>query len=467
MRVPRKIAALFIFASAMAVLTIAIPCYGARPPVEQPLIREGDFAVELAKSLEQSTTDDENQAIDALTAAGIAPRNGWIADYPVTPDIISEVRDSAAEAARSGRIAMEEDTAFRSVLRILYEMGLPIRVAGTRKEDAPAQATGKRYADSGAGYESTPPEENNSYAPEGEPPAYDSPETTVEEYYYDYGPPVVSYYVPPWDYAYLYSWVPWPFWWGSTWFGGYFVLNDFDVYRRGHGHWRGRHHGRRGHYRVSNRTRNVNGRTGRVDPANRLANVNGAGRTGSRLARVGTNVSPRRGGSIVNPNVTRNTPNGNGRSITPNRTSLGRGPANAPGRSINTNPNTNLSRQSIGRRVNGSARDRNMGRISRDYNAPGRSPGINSRISRSSGFRNGGPVSARGSGSAFRGGFQGGSRLSGGSSGFRTGGALRGGNFRGGGSGGGFSGGSGGFRGGGGGFHGGGGRGGGFGGGRR
>jgi hypothetical protein len=58
------------------------------PPVGQALQREGNFAVKLVSALALGNTEDEVEAESRLAEAGIAPRNGWIADYPVTPDII-------------------------------------------------------------------------------------------------------------------------------------------------------------------------------------------------------------------------------------------------------------------------------------------------------------------------------------------------------------------------------------------
>jgi hypothetical protein len=62
------------------------------PPVGQPVVSEGDFAVRLAFALAVVTTEDEVEAESRLGEIGIAPRNGWIADYPVTPDIVAELR---------------------------------------------------------------------------------------------------------------------------------------------------------------------------------------------------------------------------------------------------------------------------------------------------------------------------------------------------------------------------------------
>jgi hypothetical protein len=48
-------------------------------------------------------------------------------------------------------------------------------------------------------------------------------------YYYDEGPPVLTYCAPPPAYSYLYAWVPFPFWWAGFRFPGYYCLHDFDV----------------------------------------------------------------------------------------------------------------------------------------------------------------------------------------------------------------------------------------------
>ena len=50
----------------------------------------------------------------------------------------------------------------------------------------------------------------------------------IDNYYYDEGPPVVTYYPPPYDYGYLYAWDPFPFWWGGISYPGFFILTDFD-----------------------------------------------------------------------------------------------------------------------------------------------------------------------------------------------------------------------------------------------
>jgi hypothetical protein len=208
------------------------------PPIEQPLVREGDFAVKLANALNLTTSNDEAASENALSSIGIAPRNGWISDYPMTPDIIAEVRGSTARAASSGSLQMAEAEATGIVDNVSIDMKLPVKVAG--EQYGYSASAGSQYA--------APPADVGLY---DEEPAY------VEDYYGDYGPPVVTYYPPPWEYYWLYDWVPWPFWWGGFGFGGFFVLCDFDVNHHGH------------HF--SNHFRNANGTWSRVDPATRSA----------------------------------------------------------------------------------------------------------------------------------------------------------------------------------------------------
>ncbi len=167
------------------------------PPVQQPLIREGDFAVKLVGALDLGTTSDEAEAESILGSVGISPRNGWIADYPVTPDILGEIRGSIDDAADSGKIKMGKDEAVKAFENAKADLDLGVR----------------------------------SYT-EGEPhevnPSAGYPDNTViNNYYYDQGPPIVTYYAPPPDYYYLYEWVPYPFWWSDFWFPGFFILNDF------------------------------------------------------------------------------------------------------------------------------------------------------------------------------------------------------------------------------------------------
>jgi hypothetical protein len=169
------------------------------PPVGQPLVTEGVFAVSLVSALSLRTTDDEVVAESQLGDLGIIPRNGWIADYPVTPDIFVELQNAVINAAEAGKLSMGRDEALKKLNDVAVNFSLPLRpyTAGENYEPSPSSC--QVYPN--------PMEVNNSYTSEG--------------------PPVVTYYCPPPDYYYLYEWVPSPFWWSDLWFPGFFILHDF------------------------------------------------------------------------------------------------------------------------------------------------------------------------------------------------------------------------------------------------
>jgi len=179
----------------------------APPPVAQSLVREGEFALKLADRLKMGSPGSEAEAEGALASAGIAPRNGWIADYPITPDIAGELQNAISQAADSKSLSLSRDEALIAFQDLVAEMGLSV-VADNRGE-----------------------------AVRNDPPAdygqYSNPDV-INNYYYNEGPPVVTYYPPPWDYYYMYAWVPYPFWWSSFWFSGFFILNDFHRPIYGH-----------------------------------------------------------------------------------------------------------------------------------------------------------------------------------------------------------------------------------------
>jgi hypothetical protein len=199
------------------------------PPVSQTLVPEGDFALKLATALKLGMPNNEAQAEDLLTSAGIAPKNGWIADYPVTPNVIGEMQNAVTTAADAKKLSMGKDEALKAFQGLTTEFGLAV---------SPGSG---QYA------ESQPPTSSEYVQPE-----------EINDYYYDEGPPVVTYYPPPWDYYYLYGWVPYPFWCAGFFFPGFFVLNDFDIIVGGF-----HHH----HFRITNHF--FDPRThafGRVDP---------------------------------------------------------------------------------------------------------------------------------------------------------------------------------------------------------
>jgi len=210
----------FVLALLLLLVPAAILAEGqqtskALPPVAQALIREGTLATQLAAALNPDLAKaDEAEAESWLGEKGISPINGWIADYPVTPVIMGELREAMGIAADSQKIPLSRNEA----LTLLENISGDLAVI------------------------SSPPGETDpgTVAPEGEKLV---DPVIVNNYYTSEGPPVVTYYAPPLDYYYLYSWVPYPFWWGSFAFGGFFILNDFHrtvFVDRFHGH--GHHH---------------------------------------------------------------------------------------------------------------------------------------------------------------------------------------------------------------------------------
>lgn len=171
----------------------------AGPPVGERLVREGDFAVRLAASLEIIDTDDEIEAETNLGDVGITPRNGWIADYPVTPDILGELQGSVKKAAEAGKLEMETDEALEIFEETKKEVGLNVKPRTAKDKGGKIPGKAPEYPDA----------------------------TVINNYYESEGPPIVTYYAPPPDYFYLYSWVPYPFFSFGFGFPGFFVLHDF------------------------------------------------------------------------------------------------------------------------------------------------------------------------------------------------------------------------------------------------
>jgi hypothetical protein len=204
------IAALLLAMPVAAGAAAAADASKSAPPIGQMLVREGDYAVRLAQALKVTPAATEADAESALAGIGIAPDNGWISDFPVTPDIVAEVQAAVDDAAEAGKLKMSRADAYRAFEALNEEAGLSV---------APAMSG-----------------ENGAGAPQYED------QTVINNYYADEGPPVITYYAPPPGYAYLYEWDPFPFWCDGFLFPGFFVLNDFSFYggfdhvRHGHRH---------------------------------------------------------------------------------------------------------------------------------------------------------------------------------------------------------------------------------------
>ncbi len=243
------------------------------PPVAQPLVPEGVFAIQLVEALKMGGVQDEAQAESMLSGMGIEPQNGWIAGYPVTPPMIEEIEKGVAGAAVAGKLSMGKEQAMKAVGDLKAKLGLkvvpgdaPQSASRVAPESEPARSLVYnviyKYTDNSGfvhftdRYETIPTEYRNQVEliretvqppPSGEP-ANENTETqanhyipnadpeVINNYYNDYGPPVVTYYAPPLPYYYLYGWVPYPFWYSGFFFRGFFILHDFHRTGFFHGH---------------------------------------------------------------------------------------------------------------------------------------------------------------------------------------------------------------------------------------
>jgi hypothetical protein len=187
-----------LFLVALTAYAETVQAWAGQPPLAQPLVREGTIALKLVDALKLGTAANEAEAESMLGAAGIAPRNGWIADYPVTPDTVGELRNAVIEESvgQSKSLTLGKNEALKAFEDAMRVYGLSIEPSYGRTADAS--------------------------------PDYDTPGAAPADNYYDTeGPPVVTYYDPPADYYDYYTWVPYPFWWADFWFPGFFILADF------------------------------------------------------------------------------------------------------------------------------------------------------------------------------------------------------------------------------------------------
>ena len=219
------------------------------------LVPEGEFALQLATELHLGTITlngnvstytppaDYVEAEDLLFKEHIAPKSGFISEYPMTPDVVEEMRSAVdIRYCRGPQTAPDGEcnAMVAAFYRVVNACGLgisPSNEGGANTQPAPA------------------PSQNE-----------------VNTYYAINGPPIVTYYGPPIAYVYLYAWLPYPFWFGGFWFPGYWMLHDFHrpVYYRGHT------------VIITNHFVGHDGRHIVVDP---VAHRNGTWRTGHEVVR--------------------------------------------------------------------------------------------------------------------------------------------------------------------------------------
>ncbi|MDD4913919.1 MAG: hypothetical protein PHW13_02620 [Methylococcales bacterium] len=239
-------------------------------PVAQTLIPEGVYAQRLLAALMPGSAQDEGHAEDLLSSLGIEPQYGWISEYPVTPEILGELDKDIAHACGQGKIGLAADQALKLVADLKTALGFNISPIPPAVQQSAGSGRIYHYIDSNGAenytddFNAIPP----AYRAQAEivsqgvaataptaavtaplpftPQYAASPDSdTINGYYQDQGPPVVTYFPPPQSYYYLYTWVPYGFWSAGYYFPGYFVLNDFRrqiIYNR-QAYWVGHHAG--------------------------------------------------------------------------------------------------------------------------------------------------------------------------------------------------------------------------------
>ncbi|MGH8549425.1 MAG: hypothetical protein ACRERU_12670 [Methylococcales bacterium] len=223
----------------------------ALPSIEQVLVPEGLFAVQLVEALKLGSGLDESDAESLLSGIGIEPKNGWLSDYPVTPAVIGDLEQRVKAAVQKRKIAMTQYEAMKAIENVKIQVGLQVH----RNPDTPVGPKNKprnttiygytdregvihitddygsipaEYRDKLKIIKSSVLDTGSDVVREAAPQEAANPNPEmINNYYMDQGPPVVTYYPPPDPYSYLYSRVAYPFWSSGYYFPGYFVLQNF------------------------------------------------------------------------------------------------------------------------------------------------------------------------------------------------------------------------------------------------
>jgi hypothetical protein len=175
----------------------------AQNAISPTLVPEGALAFRLAQVLNVGMPYNEEGAEDLLLAAGIAPSNGWISEYPVTPSLLAELQEAISVAADNAMISLPKPDALNVFWSVVNEFGLSVTI-----NQPPQQAP-------------LPPQ----------------PDEGAMQTIYATDPPIYTYYDPPIMYLALYAWMPGFVWYGGYFWPGYWMLRDFH---RGY-YWRGQH----------------------------------------------------------------------------------------------------------------------------------------------------------------------------------------------------------------------------------
>jgi len=96
------------------------------PSIEQVLVPESVFAEQLVEALKLGPVSDGAKAEEFLSGLGIEPKNDWIADYPVTPNVLGDIEKSISNASDQGKIALKKDKALKVVDDVKAKLGFGV-----------------------------------------------------------------------------------------------------------------------------------------------------------------------------------------------------------------------------------------------------------------------------------------------------------------------------------------------------
>ncbi len=226
------------------------------PPIAQTLVPEGILATQLAEALKLGALQDEPKSEDLLSHLGIEPKNGWLAEYPVTPEVLGDIEKDMTVASEEGKIALTKEQALKLFNDVKTKLGFNVNLDSVVQPEADKKAgitkiysytddkgtinftddfksIPQEYQKSAKLVSQSMPHESSNELKVGETDEIASQSLVnpnpqvINNYYYEQGPPLVTYYSPPDPYYYLYSWVPYPFWSSGFYFTGFYVLNNF------------------------------------------------------------------------------------------------------------------------------------------------------------------------------------------------------------------------------------------------
>ena len=80
--------------------------------------------MKLVSALKMGSATTDAQAEDMLASVGIIPKNGWIADYPMTATIVGDLQSTVVAAAAAKKIPLDKDEALTAYQSVTAEFGL-------------------------------------------------------------------------------------------------------------------------------------------------------------------------------------------------------------------------------------------------------------------------------------------------------------------------------------------------------